>query len=111
VSEAGTEDEEEVPFLVLQPYGSHREIVLYPTSRIVRANCGHLCWLSPQGEPMLATAYTICIPCQEATYFPTGDPEDMRTVPGAVEALGALWGDEVADSIREELRRRKITEE
>lgn len=101
--------EEEVPFVVLQVYAGHWEIAVYPTSRVVRANCGHLAWLSPQGEGMAAANYTLCTECLEASW--RGPDDEMVTVPGAVQALGELWGADVASEVREELRRRGITEE
>lgn len=104
-----TDDEEEVPFVVLQPYAHHREIRLYPTSRIIRSNCGHLCWLSPQGEETASRAYTICVTCFDASY--QMPDEEQVVVPGAVEALEELWGAEVADDVREEMRRRGIQEQ
>lgn len=103
------DEEEEVPFVVLQRFGSHREIALYPTSRVTRANCGHLCWLSPQGEGMAAMNYTVCTACFEASWQPPD--EEMQTVPGAVSALEKLWGPDVAAEVRDEMKRRGIREE
>lgn len=106
---ADNDDKDEVPHLILQVYKHHRQIILYPTSRIVRANCGHLAWLSPQGEGLLATAYTLCTECYEASVYP--DDRKENTVPGAVQALEELWGTETAEAVREELRQRGIKEE
>lgn len=105
-----TDPKEDVAFLVLQRYGTHREIALYPTSRIVRANCGHLCWLSPQGEARFATSYTQCTDCLDADVTPEEERE-MFAVPGAVDSWRAIAGDKVADEIRQRLREKGIREE
>lgn len=101
-------DNEEVPFVVLQVYAGHWEITAYPTSRITMANCGHLAWLSPQGEGMAAVHYTVCTECFGASWRAPDD--EMESVPGAVSALEDLWGPKVASKIRDEMRRRGITE-
>lgn len=104
-----TDEGAEVPMLVLATYHGHLEIVAHPTSRVLRANCGHLAWLSPPGEAIMDRgAYTTCEDCYELSVLPEG--AEKVAVPGAVESLEALWGMRIGDAVREELRRRGIRE-
>lgn len=102
---------EEVSFLFLAPYRGHFEIWAYPTSRVIRANCGHLCWLSPQGEPRAQTSYTICIDCgQDVLHDP--DPQGKRiAVAGSLEWLREQHGVQAEQVARSFMRRHGILPE
>ena len=94
--------------LVLSTYRSHVEITRFPTLRVVKANCGHLAWLSPQGEPYVETSYTCCLDCAPPLL---DDPTvDKRAVDGAADALGALHGQGAADAARAFMRKVGIRE-
>jgi len=103
--------DEEPAFLVVAPFRTHLDVVAYPTSRMIRANCGHLAWLSPQGEHMVAVAYTCCSDCAQEVLIDESAGHERRAVPGAIEALRALHGDEEADKARAFLRAHGIIEE
>lgn len=87
---------DEPVFLFLAPYRHHLEVLTYPEARIVMANCGHRCWLSPQGEDIARTAYTVCIECGQDAM--DNDHEGERfAVPGALAYLTRHHGHDAVD--------------
>lgn len=96
-------------FLILAPYRHHLEVAHYRESRIIRANCGHLAWLSPQGEPYVEKRYTCCEDCgQEAI---SGPDAENYVLPGVLDYLQRLHGDEAVQEAREKMRRLGVKEE
>lgn len=93
--------------LILAPYRSHREVMLYPKSRVIKANCGHFCWLSSPGESVADTAHTICVDCYENN--PIEDVTEM-TVPGAVDFVRLTLGEDAARGFRRRMADKGITE-
>ena len=95
-------------YLLLAPYRSHLEISLYPDSRVIKANCGHHAWLSPQGEAYADNCYTCCMDCGEEV---VRDPEAIKSaVPGAMDAVRAKEGQGAVDSARAFMRQYGIEE-
>lgn len=85
--------DDDTAILVLAPFEGHWQLFdqNHPSrdARVVRANCGHLSLLSPQGEAYLEqnACYTMCSHCQHISAAPDGEPR--ITVPGAVAAAKA----------------------
>lgn len=99
----------DVQFLILSPYRGHWQMEIFPDSRIVRANCGHLCWLSPQGESRLQVAYTNCLDCAQEI---VDSPDQQKfMVAGTFSAIRRLWGDDAVIAAGLEAKRLGLREE
>jgi hypothetical protein len=97
-----------VTFLLLAPYRGHWEIVSYPSARVLKANCGHLVWLSPQGEGHVQTCYTACCDCAEELIR---DPNSTgMAVPGALDYIRAHASDAEMREVRAVMREFGIQE-
>lgn len=112
MSDASEADEvtEEQFVVVLQTYRTFTDVTI-PGSRMARAGCKHLAWISPQGLEFLTKypkAATVCEDCQP-------DPKVLTAqyrIPGAREAaIAALGeGDEYVRRFDAMLKRRNIGE-
>jgi hypothetical protein len=103
--------EQEAAWLLLAVYRGHWEINDYPGSRVLKANCGHLAWLSPQGERYVDEgAYLCCMDCGDELF--RADDKEIRkqAVAGAVDHIQANLGQPAADFARTFMRRHGIRE-
>lgn len=95
-------------YLVVAPYAGPHEIAEYPTSRVIKASCGHLAWLSPQGEQYVAAGTIVCLHCAEPMLKNPDIPQIAAV--GALEAIAAQAGDLAAWKVRAMMRRANIAE-
>ncbi len=97
--------------LVLAPYRGPWEVGIYLTGRVVKADCGHHAWLSLQGEPYLGVdgCQSQCMDCYDAETSLIAD-KDVRVVPGAVEEIRRLHGDEFTGQVKDFMRTYGIRE-
>lgn len=102
--------DEDPQYLLVAPYRSHREIMDYPESRVVKAHCGHYAWLSPQGEPYFETCYVICLDCAEDVMMDSDPQSQKYAVPGSLEAIEARLGAVEAGHARAFMRQLGIRE-
>jgi hypothetical protein len=79
-------------------------VAVFPDSRIIRANCGHLAWLSPQSESLLQTAYTCCQDCGWEILTDPDPRAPKATVPGAMKAIEARFSQREVNRTRAFMR-------
>jgi hypothetical protein len=100
-------DPDEVPRMVLALYQGHWQLldpVLPAGSVVLRADCGHLSLVSPQGQAALAIGayHTMCDTCHFASPLP-GAKTSM--LPGSVEAAFTQVPASLHHLIRQNMRR------
>lgn len=87
---SNTSNDDEL-IIVCQVYRTFADRVI-PGTRMIRASCGHLAWLSPQGQAFLdehPSTVTVCFHC------PPKDVKAHYRVPGSRAAMLAEFGDDV----------------
>jgi len=105
---SGTPGPDEPHWLILACFRSHREAFHQTTnSRVIRANCGHLAWLSPNSEPFVDVAYTCCEDCA-AEVMQTSSGARC-SVPGALAEIERTFGRQARGDCEEFMRRQGIT--
>jgi hypothetical protein len=101
--------------LVIAPYRGHWEVAEFPEQRVTRASCGHLGWISPPGDMLIAQcsdAEIICMDCFDAAGGLANLPADakMETAPGLMDFAARTLGEDPAETIRRFMNRWNIEE-
>jgi hypothetical protein len=98
--------EDEGSWLLLALVHSPRHDVVAVGSTIVVANCGHRCWISPDGVFMQEKngSYTVCMAC--GSELVTDPPEDARIFypANALDDIERVAGVAEADQARAFIR-------
>lgn len=91
--------------MVLAIVRNPRTDIIAVASTIVVANCGHRCWLSPEGSFMLdkTRAYTVCMECGSDLMKP--NPDSRVYYPEqAMDEIERRFGIAEADQARSFMR-------
>ena len=102
MSESDQQEEPQVHFLLLAPYRDMSEAPhMAPNSMVQKANCGHWCWISPDGifaqerKPL----YTLCIRCGGEYTMGRQDAKLMMP-PNSIRVIEETHGVAAADQAR-----------
>jgi hypothetical protein len=73
-----------------------------PRAKLIRADCGHTCWIAPAGQKLLAsddTIETFCMQCAGRRMATDTERPIMMPAPGARDELASVLGEQTADEI------------
>ncbi len=94
--------------LVLAPFRSHIEIIHYPASRTLRADCGHWAWLSPKGEKYLGACRTMCLDCAD---MDSADAHQLIAPKGTLDYIRQVAGENGAAAAEQMIRQLGVAED
>ena len=104
----GGEREKDITYLILGAFHSYLEIAFFPTSKVIKADCGHWAWISPSAQAVMVGCVSMCEDCSTEIMADEAVPKFAPA--GTIDAIRELEGDAVADYAAVQMAKDGVTE-